>query len=57
MADEPTGNVDSGNGGAIMDLLDQLSEEGRTICMVTHDARYADRGNRVVELNDGRLCA
>lgn len=55
LADEPTGNLDSANGGAIMDLFDQLSDEGRTICMVTHDARFAKRSKRVVELNDGVL--
>ncbi len=53
LADEPTGNLDSTNGGAIMDLFDQLSDEGRTICMVTHDARFAKRSKQVVELNDG----
>ena len=56
LADEPTGNLDSKNGGAIMDLFDQLSDEGRTICMVTHDARFAKRSKRVVELQDGMLC-
>ena len=55
LADEPTGNLDSVNGGAIMDLFDKLSDEGRTICMVTHDARFARRSKRVVELNDGSL--
>ena len=55
LADEPTGNLDSANGGAIMDLFDQLSDEGRTICMVTHDARFAKRSKRVVELSDGKL--
>lgn len=54
-ADEPTGNLDSSNGGAIMDLLDELSEEGKTICMVTHDARFAGRGTQVVELADGMI--
>ena len=55
LADEPTGNLDSANGGAIMDLFDQLHDEGRTICMVTHDARFAKRSSRVVELDDGIL--
>lgn len=55
LADEPTGNLDSSNGGAIMDLFDELNEEGRTICMVTHDARFAKRSRRVVELDDGVL--
>ena len=55
LADEPTGNLDSKNGGAIMDLFDELNEEGRTICMVTHDARFAKRSRTIVELNDGLL--
>jgi putative ABC transport system ATP-binding protein len=56
LADEPTGNLDSVNGGAIMDLFDELSEEGRTICMVTHDERFTKRSSRVVHLDDGVLC-
>ncbi len=55
LADEPTGNLDSKNGGAIMELFDELSEEGRTICMVTHDERFAQRSSRVVHLDDGVL--
>ncbi|WP_448549543.1 ABC transporter ATP-binding protein [Thalassotalea fusca] len=55
LADEPTGNLDSSNGGAIMDLLDELHDEGRTICMVTHDDRFAKRSRRVIELDDGLL--
>ena len=57
LADEPTGNLDSKNGEAIMDLLDELNSEGRTICMVTHDARFAGRATRVVELADGQIVA
>lgn len=53
LADEPTGNLDSANGAAIMDLFDELSDEGRTICMVTHDSKFAKRSRRVVELVDG----
>lgn len=56
LADEPTGNLDSVNAGAIMDLFDELNEEGRTICMVTHDARFAKRSRQIVQLNDGILC-
>ncbi|WDE12189.1 ABC transporter ATP-binding protein [Thalassomonas haliotis] len=56
LADEPTGNLDSKNGGAIMNLFDELHDEGRTICMVTHDARFAKRSQRVVQLEDGVLC-
>jgi len=55
LADEPTGNLDSKNGGAIMDLFDELHDEGRTICMVTHDDRFAKRSNRMVYLEDGIL--
>jgi len=55
LADEPTGNLDSKNAGAIMDLFDELNEEGRTICMVTHDARFAERSRRIVQLEDGML--
>ncbi len=55
LADEPTGNLDTFNGSAIMDLLDELNGEGRTICMVTHDARFAERASRKVELMDGEL--
>ncbi len=53
LADEPTGNLDTANGNAIMDLFDELHSEGRTICMVTHDARFAERSKRIVHLVDG----
>lgn len=56
LADEPTGNLDSKNANAIMDLFDELNEEGRTICMVTHDSRFAKRSQRIVQLDDGILC-
>ena len=55
LADEPTGNLDSANGEAIMDLFDELHDEGRTICMVTHDERFAKRSRRVITLDDGIL--
>jgi putative ABC transport system ATP-binding protein len=55
LADEPTGNLDSKNGEAVMDLLRKLHDEGATICMVTHDARYADFAERRVQLFDGRI--
>ncbi|MFT5756854.1 MAG: putative ABC transport system ATP-binding protein [Alteromonadaceae bacterium] len=55
LADEPTGNLDTANGNAIMDLFDELHNEGRTICMVTHDARFAKRSGRVIQLEDGVL--
>jgi putative ABC transport system ATP-binding protein len=55
LADEPTGNLDSENGAAVMDLLSELHRDGATICMVTHDPRYASRASRTVHLLDGRL--
>lgn len=55
LADEPTGNLDTRNGDAIMELLDSLNAEGKTICMVTHDARFAHRAKRSVVLEDGRI--
>lgn len=55
LADEPTGNLDSRNADAIMELLDELNAEGKTICMVTHDARFAERGKRMVVLEDGAV--
>jgi putative ABC transport system ATP-binding protein len=55
LADEPTGNLDSANSGAVMDLLSSLHKEGATICMVTHDPRYADYADRKVHLFDGRI--
>ncbi len=53
LADEPTGNLDSTNGEAVMELLRDLHRGGATICMVTHDARYAQHADRVVHLFDG----
>ncbi len=55
LADEPTGNLDSKQGEAIMTLLDKLHQEGTTICMVTHDPRYIDYAARKVELLDGKV--
>jgi putative ABC transport system ATP-binding protein len=55
LADEPTGNLDSKNGEAVMELLRKLHSEGATICMVTHDSRYADFAERRVQLFDGRV--
>ncbi len=55
LADEPTGNLDSKNGEAVMELLDDLHKQGATICMVTHDPRYAEHAERIVHLFDGRL--
>ena len=55
LADEPTGNLDSKNGEAVMDLLAELHRAGATICMVTHDARYASHAMRTIHLFDGRV--
>ena len=55
LADEPTGNLDSKNGTEVMDLLDSLHRGGATICMVTHDPRYAGRAERTIHLFDGRI--
>ena len=55
LADEPTGNLDSTNGEAVMDLMAELHEGGATICMVTHDPRYAAYSKRAVHLFDGRV--
>jgi putative ABC transport system ATP-binding protein len=55
LADEPTGNLDSRNSEAVMDLLRELHQGGATICMVTHDARYARHADRLVDLFDGRV--
>jgi putative ABC transport system ATP-binding protein len=55
LADEPTGNLDSANGEAVMDLLRELHRGGATICMVTHDPRYARCAGRNIHLFDGRV--
>lgn len=55
LADEPTGNLDSASGTAIMELLGQLHNEGTTICMVTHDPRFVKMANRLVNMHDGKL--
>ncbi|HYW84645.1 MAG TPA: ABC transporter ATP-binding protein [Spirochaetia bacterium] len=55
LADEPTGNLDSKNSEAVMDLLKGLHKEGATICMVTHDPRYAHYADRSVHVFDGRV--
>ncbi len=55
LADEPTGNLDSKNGEAVMDLLRGLHREGATICMVTHDPRFARYAERTIHLFDGRI--
>src|SRR5881397_3110667 len=55
LADEPTGNLDSRNGEAVMELLQQLHREGATICMVTHDERFARHAERTIHLFDGKV--
>ena len=55
LADEPTGNLDSKNGQAVMDLLRELHQGGSTICMVTHDPRFTRYAERTVHLFDGRI--
>src|SRR5437016_14383294 len=57
LADEPTGNLDSKNGEAVMELLQNLHREGATICMVTHDPRFAKHAEREVHLFDGKVVA
>jgi len=55
LADEPTGNLDSANGEAVMELMSELHRNGATICMVTHDPRYARFADRGIHLFDGRV--
>jgi putative ABC transport system ATP-binding protein len=55
LADEPTGNLDSKNGDAVMELLSDLHRGGATICMVTHDPRFARHADRTVHLFDGQI--
>jgi putative ABC transport system ATP-binding protein len=55
LADEPTGNLDSRNGEAVMGLLAELYQAGATICIVTHDTRFAEHAQRVIHVLDGRV--
>jgi len=55
LADEPTGNLDTGTGAEIMDLFEQLHEAGRTILMVTHERHIAEHADRIIHLVDGRI--
>ncbi|ABZ78831.1 ABC transporter related [Shewanella halifaxensis HAW-EB4] len=55
LVDEPTGNLDSNNGDAVMALLSELNRQGTTICLVTHDPRYAQMADRQINLLDGKV--
>ena len=55
LADEPTGNLDSGNASAVMDLMAELHQGGATICMVTHDPRWSEHAQRTIHLFDGMV--
>jgi putative ABC transport system ATP-binding protein len=55
LVDEPTGNLDSKSGDQVMDVLEKLNENGTTICMVTHDPRYADMARTQLKLLDGSI--
>jgi predicted ABC-type transport system involved in lysophospholipase L1 biosynthesis ATPase subunit len=55
IGDEPTGNVDTATGNAIMDILEGLNKEGRTVIVVTHDAEIAARAGRTKRMRDGKL--
>jgi putative ABC transport system ATP-binding protein len=55
LVDEPTGNLDSRNGDTVMDMLRELNRQGTTLCMVTHDPRYADMASRKLHLLDGKI--
>ena len=57
LADEPTGNLDSANGAALLALLDELHARGQTIVLVTHDATIAARAQRIVQMRDGKIVA
>ena len=57
LADKPTGNLDSRNGEAVMELLQKLHADGATICMVTHDPRFAKHAQREIHLFDGKVVA
>lgn len=55
LADEPTGNLDSETGNDILDIFEKLNKSGQTILMVTHDEKIAERSNRIIKLEDGKI--
>jgi putative ABC transport system ATP-binding protein len=55
LADEPTGNLDSTSGGVVLDLLDQMHTAGLTLIVVTHDPKVAQRADRILLMQDGRI--
>ena len=55
LADEPTGNLDSASGEAVMQMIDELHDQGSTICLASHDPRYIGRAKRHIHLLDGRV--
>jgi putative ABC transport system ATP-binding protein len=57
LADEPTGNLDSANGAALLALIEELHSKGQTIVLVTHDQSIASRAERVIQMRDGRIAA
>ncbi len=57
LVDEATGNLDAKNGDAVMQMLKDLNDDGTTICMVTHDPRYADHATKRLHLHEGRIVA
>ncbi|MDD4350247.1 MAG: ABC transporter ATP-binding protein, partial [Opitutales bacterium] len=55
LCDEPTGNLDSRNGEMVMDIIDELHRDGTTLCMVTHDSRFAAHARQHLHLFDGKI--
>ena len=55
LADEPTGNLDSTNGAALLALIEEVHARGQTVVLVTHDTAIAERAQRVVRMRDGRI--
>lgn len=55
LADEPTGNLDSASGREVMRILHELSDEGRTIILITHDNEIAEEANRIIRIQDGKI--